>query len=95
MFPLVGSLQAKSKRNLLENLNGFGAQFIESKIDGLEGFERWPAMAHHTGCLDPRKILSTIDAPPGVPGVSKNHIFFLQMKLFSLCAKIASKRHKL
>ena len=40
MFPWVGSLQAKSKRNLLENLNGFGAQFIESKIDGLEGFER-------------------------------------------------------
>ena len=30
----------------------------------------------HTGCLDPKKILSTIDAPPGVPGVSKNHIFF-------------------
>ena len=30
----------------------------------------------HTGCLDPQKILSTIDAPPGVPGVSKNHIFF-------------------
>ena len=30
----------------------------------------------HTGCLDPPKILSTIDAPPGVPGVSKNHIFF-------------------
>ena len=30
-----------------------------------------------------------------VPGMSKNHIFFLQMKLFSFCAKIASKRHKL
>ena len=30
----------------------------------------------HTGCLDPKKFLSTIDAPPGVPGVSKNHIFF-------------------
>ena len=49
----------------------------------------------HTGCLDPKKFLSTIDAPPGVPGVSKNHIFFLQMKLLSFCAKIASKRHKL
>ena len=30
----------------------------------------------HTGGLDPKKILSTIDKPPGVPGVSKNHIFF-------------------
>ena len=30
----------------------------------------------HSGCLDPKKILSTIDPPPGVPGVSKNHIFF-------------------
>ena len=31
----------------------------------------------------------------GVPGVSKNHIFFSQMKVFSFCAKIAPKRHKL
>ena len=30
----------------------------------------------HTGCLDPEKILSTIDTPPGVPGVSKNNFFF-------------------
>ena len=43
----------------------------------------------------PEKILSTIDPPPGVPGVSKNHIFFPQMKVFSFCAKIAPKRHKL
>ena len=42
-----------------------------------------------------KKILSTIDAPPGVPGVSKNHIFFLQMKVFSFCAKIALKLYKL
>ena len=49
----------------------------------------------HSGCLDPKKILSTIDPPPGVPGVSKNHIFFSQMKVFSFCAKIAPKRHKL
>ena len=41
-----------------------------------------------------KKILSTIDAPPGVPGVLKNHIF-LQMKQFSVCAKIALKKHKL
>ena len=30
----------------------------------------------HSGCLDPKKILSTIDASPGVPGVSKSQIFF-------------------
>ena len=30
----------------------------------------------HSGCLDSKNILSTIDAPPGVPGVSKNQIFF-------------------
>ena len=49
----------------------------------------------HSGYLDPKKILSTIDPPPGVPGVSKIHIFFLQMKVFSFCAKIDPKRHKL
>ena len=32
----------------------------------------------HSGCLDSKKILSTIDAPPGVPGVSKNHILFFK-----------------
>ena len=36
----------------------------------------WPLISIHSGCLDPKKILSTIDPPPGVPGVSKNHIFF-------------------
>ena len=35
----------------------------------------------HCGCLDSKKNLSTFDAPPGVQGVSKKHIF-LQMKLF-------------
>ena len=52
-------------------------------------------ITRHSGCLDLKKILSTIDPPPGVPGVSKNHIFFLQIKVFSFCAKIAPKRHKL
>ena len=33
-------------------------------------------------------------APRG-PRVSKNQIFFLQMKMFSFCAKIAPRRHKL
>ena len=30
----------------------------------------------HSGCLDSENILSTIDPPPGVPGVSNNCIFF-------------------
>ena len=49
----------------------------------------------YSGCLDSKKILSTIDAPPGCrgPRVSK-HTFFLQMKLFSNCGKIAPKKHK-
>ena len=53
---------------------------------------KWPLFAtkgiqsNHTGCLDPKKILSTIDAPPGVPGVSKNHIFFSTNEtVFPLC----------
>ena len=64
----------------------------------LERFFRFGKNMHepnHSGCLDPKKFLSAIDAPPGVPGMSKNHIFFSQMKLFSFCAKIAPKRHKL
>ena len=32
---------------------------------------------------------------PGVPRVSKNQNFYLQIKLLSSCAKIAPKRHKL
>ena len=52
------------------------------------------ARRNHSACLDPPKIFSTIDPPSGVPGMSKNH-FFLQMKVFSFCAKIAPKRHKL
>ena len=35
-----------------------------------------------------------MDAPPGVPGVSKNQIF-LQIKLLSSCAKIDPKLQKL
>ena len=45
--------------------------------------------------MDSKTIHSTIDAPLGVPGVSNNQNFFLQIKLLSFCAKIAPKRHKL
>ena len=34
-------------------------------------------------------------APRGPRGVKKSDFFFSQMKLFSFCAKIAPKRHKL
>ena len=36
-----------------------------------------------------------MNAPPGVPGVLKNQIFFSQIKLLSSCAKIAPKLKKL
>ena len=49
----------------------------------------------HTAGLDTIFIQIYMDALPGVPGVSKNQIFFLQIKLLSFCAKIAPKRHKL
>ena len=37
-----------------------------------------PSHPPHSGCLDSKNILSTIDAPPEVPGVSKNHILFFK-----------------
>ena len=49
----------------------------------------------HTACSDTIFVQIYIDALPRVPGVSKNQIFFLQMKMFSFCAKIAPRRHKL
>ena len=50
----------------------------------------------HTACLDTIFIQIYMDAPPGPgPRGVKNQIFFLQIKLFSSCAKIAPKRHKL
>jgi hypothetical protein len=50
---------------------------------------------HHTAGSDTIYVQIYMDALPGVPGVSKNQIFFLQIKLLSFCAKIAQKRHKL
>ena len=49
----------------------------------------------HTVGSDTIIIQIYMGALPGVPGVSKNHNFFLQIKLLSSCAKIAPKRHKL
>ena len=36
-----------------------------------------------------------MNPPPGVPGVSKNQIFFSHKKMLSFFANIAPKRHKL
>ena len=49
----------------------------------------------HTASSDTIFIQIYMDAPPGVPGVSKNQNFFLQIKLLSSCAKIDPKRQKL
>ena len=46
----------------------------------------------HSGRMDSKSIHSTIDAPPGVPGVSNNQNFFLQIKLLNSCARIDPKR---
>ena len=42
--------------------------------------------------MDSKTVHSTIDAPPGVPGVSKNQNVFLQIKLLSSCNKIDPKK---
>ena len=44
-------------------------------------------MGIHSGCLDSKKILATIDAPPGVPGVSKDTNFKKPSKLKKQCQK--------
>jgi hypothetical protein len=49
----------------------------------------------HTAGLDTIFVQIYMDALPGVPGVSKNHNFFLKIKLLSFCARIAPKRNKL
>ena len=49
---------------------------------------------NHSGRMDSKSIHSTIDLPPGIPGVSKNQIFFTK-KLLNSCAKIDLKLHKL
>ena len=49
----------------------------------------------HTAGSDTIFIQIHMDAPPGVPGVSKIHKNMVQIKLLSSFAKIAPKRHKL
>jgi hypothetical protein len=49
----------------------------------------------HTASSDTIFIQIYMDAPPGVPGVSKNEIFFVEIKLLSSCAKIDPKRQNL
>ena len=42
---------------------------------------------NHSGCLDSKKILSTIDAPIGVPSVNKTH-FFYKWKCFPFALRL-------
>ena len=42
-----------------------------------------------------KKFFPLLTGPQGSQGCQKNTFFFSQMKLFSFCAKIAPKRHKL
>ena len=49
----------------------------------------------HTAGSDTIFIQIYMVAPLGVPGVSNNQIFFLEIKLLSSCAKIDPKRQKL
>ena len=50
----------------------------------------------HTASSDTIFVQIYMDSPPGVPGVSKNQIFFFsQIKLLSFCANIVPKWHKL
>ena len=49
----------------------------------------------HTAGSEPIFVQIYMDPPPGVQGVSKNQIFFSQIKLLSFCANIAPKKHKL
>ena len=55
------------QNHCLEERTAWVACFFLSQINN-----RHPC---HSGCLDLKKFLSTIDLLPGVPGVSKNHIF--------------------
>ena len=51
-------------------------------------------LKNHSGCLDSKKFFPLLTRPQGSMGCQKI-TFFSQMKVFSFCAKIASKRHKL
>ena len=79
----------QSKHNIMKVVQSWTIDF--QKCNNLAGVDlnllkvlghTWDPV--HSGCLDHKKVLSTIDL-----------IFFSQMKLFSFCAKIAPKRHKL
>ena len=56
-----------------------------SKLHSDSKIDKIAALCHaHSGCMDSKSIHSTIDAPPEVPGVSKNKIFFFTNKTVEL-----------
>ena len=56
---------------------GYGrVKWQESAISGMRLVLDIREGGTHSGCLDSKIFFSTIDAPPRVPGASKNHILF-------------------
>ena len=53
------------------------------------------ALIYTVAVWTPKKFFPLLICPQGSQWCQKITFFFSQMKLFSLCAKIASKRHKL
>ena len=61
----------------------------------LNGPQSGQQALRHTASSDTIFIQITMDTPAGVPGVSKNHNFFLQINMLRSCAKIEPKLKKL
>ena len=53
------------------------------------------ALIYTVAVWTPKKFFPLLICPQGSQGCQKITSFFLQMKVFSFCAKIAPKRHKL
>ena len=64
---------------------------LEKQAMKLVGF----LIIYHTAGSDPIFIQIYTDAPPGVPGVSKNRIYFFTNKSVEFCAKIEPEWQKL
>ena len=86
-----------AKKILSQNLKPWLCFKIEngSQENSILNIIKTKACLFHTAGSDTIFVQIYMDARPGVPGVSKNQNFFLQIKLLSFCAKTAPKRHKL
>jgi hypothetical protein len=68
---------------------------LDHDVSAFTDFDNIMYVTGNTAGSDTIFIQIYMDAPPGVPGVSKNQKYFLPIKLLSSCAKIAPKRQKL